>query len=246
MDKKLKVMTYNIHKGFNTRNKDFVLDKIKQSIEKVSADIVFLQEVVGSSGMGKHNSQFEFIADTVWTHHSYGKNAVSTQGHHGNAILSKYPFSFTKNIDLSTNKFEKRGMIHGIIEVPGTGKTVHLLCTHLNLLESERSKQALIINKYIKENIPAKASIILAGDFNDWRNVLSQNFFENHKIEEAFLSTTGDCAKTFPSLFPLLSLDRIYFRNLEVLAVNDYTGTPWDKLSDHLAIGSTFKIKKRG
>jgi endonuclease/exonuclease/phosphatase family metal-dependent hydrolase len=239
----LNVMTYNIHKGFDTFKKGFVLDKIKQSIHLASADIVFLQEVVGSSGLGNHQSQFEFIADSAWTHYSYGKNSVSTSGHHGNAILSKYPFTFTTNIDLSLSKIEKRGMIHGIIKIPGSDQPIHLICTHLNLLEKDRRIQTIKIVHYIKENIPDSEPIILAGDFNDWRNSLTKYLEKTVNLKECFMETQGECASSFPGKLPVLKLDRIYFRHLSVIDSHIHEGKPWSQLSDHLALSSTLKMK---
>ena len=45
--KSIKILTYNIHKGFSTGNRQFVLQKIKESIKASEADVVFLQEVIG-------------------------------------------------------------------------------------------------------------------------------------------------------------------------------------------------------
>ena len=35
--------------------------------------------------------QHEFIADSVWQEVAYGKNAEYEHGHHGNALLSRFP-----------------------------------------------------------------------------------------------------------------------------------------------------------
>lgn len=43
----LKVLTYNIHKGFSATNLRFILHEIKSSLRHINADIVFLQEVQG-------------------------------------------------------------------------------------------------------------------------------------------------------------------------------------------------------
>ena len=236
-------MTYNIHKGYDTFKKGFILAKIKESINEAGADIVFLQEVVGSSGLGTHQSQFEFLAHSVWIHHSYGKNSVSSSGHHGNAILSKYPFTFTTNIDLSLNKLERRGMIHGIITIPGSDQPVHLLCTHLSLREKDRRLQTIKISNYIQDNIPEGEPIILAGDFNDWRNSLSKYLDKTVHFKECFIETKGECAATFPGKLPVLKLDRIYFRNLSVIDTHVHEGKPWSQLSDHLALSSKLRIK---
>jgi endonuclease/exonuclease/phosphatase family metal-dependent hydrolase len=47
MKKTIKVLTYNIHKGFSFGNRAFVLDKIREGIRLVGADLVFLQELQG-------------------------------------------------------------------------------------------------------------------------------------------------------------------------------------------------------
>ena len=47
-----------------------------------------------------------------------------------------------------------------------------VLCCHLNLLHRDRIKQYQAIRDYIV-TLPADASLILAGDFNDWSKILS-------------------------------------------------------------------------
>ena len=77
---KLKVLTYNIHKGFSVGNRRFVLHEIKEALRHIDADIVFLQEIQGEHRHRMNHvenwpnsSQFEFLADQVWHHHAYGK-----------------------------------------------------------------------------------------------------------------------------------------------------------------------------
>src|SRR5262245_56525891 len=92
----IRVLTYNIHKGFSTTNSRFVLHQIKEAIEVIHPHVVFLQEILGehvSHEMEVENwprkPQFEFLAQESWPHVAYGKNAIYEAGHHGNAILSK-------------------------------------------------------------------------------------------------------------------------------------------------------------
>jgi len=42
----LTVMTVNIHKGFTTFNRKFILPELREAVRKVGADLVFLQEVM--------------------------------------------------------------------------------------------------------------------------------------------------------------------------------------------------------
>lgn len=242
---KIKVLSYNIHKGFTIRNKDFVLEKMKEAIKKVEPDIVFLQEVLGDHSNHKiddwHNSvQFEYLADEIFSHHAYGKNAVYEKGHHGNAILSKYPIISSENINISTNNFEKRGILHAVIDYQGVN--LHALCLHLNLLESGRRIQVKKICERIDSSIPHTEPIIIAGDFNDWKNKITLTFKEKLNMKEAYLSIHGKHAKTFPSFMPTLRLDRIYYRIINIKEAIHLKGEPWNTLSDHIALFATFEI----
>ena len=44
----LTVMTVNIHKGFTAFNRKFILPELREAVRKVGADVVFLQEVLGT------------------------------------------------------------------------------------------------------------------------------------------------------------------------------------------------------
>lgn len=244
MDKiRLRVLTYNIHKGFNTGNRGFVLGKIRDAIHEVHADLVLLQEVLGHhDGHGKRvqdwptRPQFEFLADSIWPHYAYGKNAVYTSGHHGNAILSKYPFSFWENIDISTNRLERRGLLHGIIEIPHRRKPLHVICVHLGLLETERQSQVKRICERIDQMVPHEEPLVIAGDFNDWRIKLSRPLERRVEVREVFEHLHGSHARTFPSWMPALKLDRIYYRGMQAKSAQTLTGKPWNQLSDHAAL----------
>jgi endonuclease/exonuclease/phosphatase family metal-dependent hydrolase len=241
--RRIRVLSYNIHKGFNSGNRRFVLGKIRSAIRMVHADIVFLQEVLGQHEVhGKHIKdwptvpQFEYLSDRIWPHFAYGKNAVYTSGHHGNAILSKYPFSFWENIDISTNKLERRGLLHGIIEIPHKRKPLHTICIHLGLLETERQAQIRVLCRRINELIPDDEPMVIAGDFNDWRGRATQSLQNMIEAREAFQVLSGAHARTFPSWLPALRLDRIYFRGLRPLSARCLAGRPWSQLSDHTAL----------
>ena len=93
----IKVLTYNIHKGFDRYNRDFVLHKMRDQLRDAEVDVVLLQEIQGrhyrhETGISTwpEVTQFEFLADSIWPHYAYGKNAIYEKGHHGNAILSKF------------------------------------------------------------------------------------------------------------------------------------------------------------
>ena len=80
----LKILTYNIHKGFSGMGARFVLHAIKDALREIDADIIFLQEIHGEKNISGNrfdnwptNSQFEYLADSIWHHYAYGKNAMA-------------------------------------------------------------------------------------------------------------------------------------------------------------------------
>jgi endonuclease/exonuclease/phosphatase family metal-dependent hydrolase len=246
----LRVLSYNIHKGFSTGNRKFVLGGIRKAIRETQSDLVFLQEVLGEHHEHQKkyakewvkDSQFEFLADEVWPHFAYGKNAIYSSGHHGNAILSKFPFSFFENIDISTNKLERRGLLHGIIEVPHLKRPLHTICVHLGLLEADRDTQMRKICDRIDSHVNHGDPLIIAGDFNDWRERLSHPLEEELAVKEAFMATKKSHARTFPSWLPTLRLDRLYYRGLDVKEAKTMKGKPWNKLSDHTPLAVHLKF----
>ena len=71
--------------------------------------------------------------------YAYGRNAVYADGHHGNAVLSKFPISHVENRDISIAGPERRGLLHCVLEAP-QGQ-IHAVCVHLGLLEAHRRRQ---------------------------------------------------------------------------------------------------------
>jgi len=243
MHKTIRLLTYNIHKGMNAGNRRFVLQAIRESLRQVDADIVMLQEIHGDHS-GEHkfihgwpdNNQLSFIAEEVWSHHAYGKNAVYQRGHHGNAVLSKYPVDVIENIDVSLMRHASRSLLHVSVDVPGSAATLHVICVHLGLFGFERDRQMRRLVSYIDESIPAEDALVIAGDFNDWRGKASRHIAEVEGMREVFESSAGKCARTFPALIPLLRMDRVYVKNCEIISGRQLRGEPWRYLSDHIPL----------
>lgn len=245
----LKVLTYNIHKGFSASNLRFILHEIKRALQHINADLVFLQEVHGERSISNNrfndwpnNRQFEYLADQVWQHYAYGKNAIYQSGHHGNAILSKYPFIAWDNINVSMMRSASRSLLHGTIEIPGSGLQVHIICVHLGLFGLERERQLSMLAKRIHSHVPDNAPLIIAGDFNDWRGRAEHYLHRDLGVKEVFKITHGAYARTFPAWLPVLTMDRIYFRGFDVVNCNYLHGQPWRRMSDHIPLLAEFRL----
>ncbi|MCA0403947.1 MAG: endonuclease/exonuclease/phosphatase family protein [Proteobacteria bacterium] len=248
MREKLTLITYNIHKGFSLGRIRFFLPKMKEALSCLNPDFIFLQEVQGEHRLREkrikawpEEPQVEYIASEIWPHYLYAKNAIYQSGHHGNAILSKFPFSRFENFNLSSMNRASRSILHGEIKI-AEDKQVHLLCVHLGLFKAERASQIKTLIQHIEESIPINEPLLIAGDFNDWRHHLSKPLFEELGIHEAFYSLEGKHARSFPAIKPTLCVDRIYYRGLNVVDVQCLQGKPWRTLSDHLPLLARFEL----
>lgn len=238
----MKILSFNIHKGFSASRR-FSLPELRKAIHEVDADLVFLQEVIGEHR--KHAKRIsdwpevhhcEYLAENAYPHRVYGLNAVNLHSNHGNAFLSKYPLLFWTNVDLSTNLFEQRGCLHALVSLPDTTNPLHCLCVHLNLLHRSRLTQVKTLCDRINSVIPSQAPFILAGDFNDWSESLSAIVEVETGAREIFHLLDGTHATSFPSLYPLLKLDRVYVRGMDPISAEVLRGKAWSRLSDHLPI----------
>lgn len=239
----MRILTYNLHKGFSSGNRRFELARMREAIRTSGAEIVFLQEVQGEHHRHAKNrsdwigeAHFEYLADAVWSHHAYGRNAVYDHGHHGNAILSAWPLLRVENINLTIQPLEQRGVLHAVIQPDGAPCPIHLLCTHLDLSGFTRGEQVSRIAARIDAAIPPDEPLILAGDFNDWRSQAHRRLIRELQLVEAHTVVNGRLARTFPSWCPVLRLDRVYLRGLHPTAAQRLVGGRWAGLSDHCAL----------
>lgn len=240
----LTVATYNIHKGFSQFNRRVVLHELRDRLRELNADIVFLQEAQGEHArhsVRHHNypecAQHEFIAEEIWPHHAYGKNSVYEAGHHGNAIISRFPILRSLNTDISAHRFESRGLLHCEIDL-AERQQVHCLCVHFGLFARGRREQTRALIDYVRHEIPPNAPMIVAGDFNDWRNQTSHTLESELEVRDVFHVLGGAPARSFPAGLPVLRLDRIYVRGFSVLQSDVHADGNWQRLSDHAALSA--------
>ncbi|QKJ86467.1 Exodeoxyribonuclease III [Paramixta manurensis] len=234
-----KVLTINTHKGFTSFNRRFILPELREAVRATSADIVFLQEVMGTHALHPlqvenwpDTPHYEFLADTMWNDYAYGRNAVYPEGHHGNAVLSRFPIVAYENRDISVAGTEKRGMLHCQLKVPDRDITLHVICVHLGLRDAHRHAQMKMMCELIA-SLPPDAPLVVAGDFNDWQLRANKILKRGANLEEVFSRKNGRPARTFPARLPLLRLDRIYVRNAGASHPWALPMRPWSHLSDH-------------
>ncbi len=245
----LRILTYNLHKGFNTGNRQFTLHPIRDALVETNADIMLLQEIQGEHSKhglihdtwpeGLHS---EFLAKDVWPHHAYGKNAIYEVGHHGNAILSKFPLVSWENINVSPFSWASRSLLHGEVQLPWSDEVLHIICIHLGLTGIERRKQFGLLCDRIQAHVPDNSPLIVAGDFNDWTGQAEKRLAQRLNLKEAYRTLHNRYARTWPSWMPMLKMDRIYYRGMEPTLCGRPPHSSWNQLSDHAPLIAAFDL----
>ena len=240
----LRVLTVNTHKGFSSFNRRFILHDLREAVREVGADIVFLQEVQGAHrGHARRFDNYpqaphyEFLADQIWGDFAYGRNAIYPHGDHGNAVLSKFPIVSYENRDISIQGPERRGMLHCVLDLHKLDRKIHVVCVHLGLREGHRRRQLELLAAMMRDEMPDDSTVIVAGDFNDWRR-RANHILCDSGLQEVFHSANGKSARSFPARFPMLQLDRIYVRNATRHRPINLHRHPWSRLSDHAPLAA--------
>lgn len=236
----LRIATYNIHKGVQGLGplSRLEIGNLGLAVEQLDADIICLQEV--RKGNLKEQARFadwpelpqaQFLAPEGYEA-VYYTNAVTKHGEHGNALLSRWPVIGSQQKDISDHRLEQRGILHAQIDV--AGHVVHTLVVHLGLIHISRLRQIALIREFVQDEIPPDQAVVIAGDFNDWGDQTGL------LLRESGFSEYGQRAFTYPSLLPVVQLDRIFVRHLVPQSVFVPRGRIWRRMSDHLPLVSDF------
>ncbi|MGI4861958.1 MAG: endonuclease/exonuclease/phosphatase family protein [Janthinobacterium lividum] len=237
-------VSWNLHKGRSPLGLH-VWKQMQDWLATAGADAAFLQEAMAkrlptalaSTAFGDPTDgppedawhcQATEIATALNMQLTLGQNVFKPSWRHGNAILSPHPLDLGGRWDISAHRFERRGLLAA--RMTFAGKVITLLCAHLALTRSARLRQMAWIAEWIGSGAP-EGPLILAGDFNDWKNDSVPIFREVGLIEVA--TALGVSGRTFPAFSPALALDKMFVRGmapLEWVAADQKAA--W--LSDHL------------
>ena len=242
----LRVATYNIHKGVRGvgPRKRLEIHNLGLGIEALDADLVFLQEVRSfHHGEARRfertwfgwpkQGQADFLAPEGYDV-AYRSNAITREGEHGNALLSRWPIGDIGHHDVSDHRFEQRGLLH--VPVQWNGEVLHAVVAHLGLMHGSRVRQVERIAAFIAAEVPKHELLIVAGDFNDWGNKLDGPMRACGLHRAAVHGGPAGRLNTFPSRIPIFSLDRIYTRGLRCVTATVPRGNAWARMSDHLPL----------
>jgi endonuclease/exonuclease/phosphatase family metal-dependent hydrolase len=230
------VATYNIHRcrGLDGRTRP---ERIAAVLRTIDADVVALQEVVGSGPHGGgHAEELGALLGMGWVMAA----ARQLRGHQfGNAVLSRFPITQHLEHDLSWKTCEPRRMQR--VDIAAEGCTLHVYNVHLGTAFLERRHQAERLATIVSDRHVAGPKVVL-GDFNEWMRGLTTTLL-SAKLHSVDLRNHLRRRRTYPGVFPILHLDHIYYAGkVEIVGIE----LPRTRLSlvasDHLPLVAEIRI----
>ena len=228
--RRVRVVTWNIH-GCVGRDGRYDPGRIVRHLAALKPDIVALQEVDARRCPSSCNDPFETLASAVGDHSIRAPALTGPSGQYGQLLASRWPLRDTTVHDISVDRREPRKIIEAHIDVGGA--RVRVLATHLGLNGRERRWQLSRLRAIAE--VDRRLTTVVMGDFNDWR----RRGAAHRSLEDLVGGGSGHA--TYPSILPLLPLDRIFWHPAEIMCgtwvVRDGRGA-----SDHLALAADLRI----
>ena len=232
----LRIATYNVHRcrGLDGRTRP---ERIAAVLSDIDADIIALQEVIGSGPRGgSHAEAIGAALGMGWVM----APARLLRGHHfGNAVLSRFPITQHLGHDLSWKTCEPRRLQR--VDVTVNGAALHIYNVHLGTAILERRHQAQRLASIVSDRHVVGPKLVV-GDFNEWMKGLATTLL-SARLRSVDLKDFLPRRRTYPGLFPLLHLDHIYYAGrVEIVAIE----LPRTRLalvaSDHLPLVADVRV----
>jgi endonuclease/exonuclease/phosphatase family metal-dependent hydrolase len=228
------VASYNVHRcvGLDRRLNP---GRVANVINEIGADIIGIQEV-DSGFHGKGKDQLKYLARKTGLNVVTGPTLSRGDGHYGNALLTSHDIQDVRRIDLSVSGREPRGALD--VDISVGGHVVRVIVAHLGLGVIERRKQV----RRLCEIFCAESERleIMLGDFNEWFPKGPLCWIHDHFGK-------APARPTFPSFFPVLSLDRIWVKPLDaIIHFNVHQSSLSRVASDHLPVKASVSMQSNG
>jgi len=209
---RLRVLTYNIRSGTDIFGRPRLVEQAA-TVRAAEPDLVLLQEVHGLA-------QAEELARATGLEHlAFGAaRRTSAGGEFGNAILSRWRLVDVENRPVPGRRFafQPRAVLAATAIFGEDRVPVRVAVAHFGLTSGEAEHAA---RAALDMTTTSSHPIVVGGDFN--------RPLENAMCHRLLRRTLVDCATadgrvplaTFPSPRPVLRLDYLYIRDLQVVDV---------------------------
>lgn len=238
----MRLMTYNVHRcrGIDGR---VAPDRIARVIAASEPDIVAVQELDVECARTGRVDQPELLAGLLQMEFLFHPTVRYSRGSYGTAIFSRWPLQSIRSAALPTltdRRIENRGALWASVRVGD--RDLQVINTHLGLQRGERRLQAatLLGNDWLSSP-QCPEPRVLCGDFN-MSSRGEYSCFDGICVRAAW-NQAGPPPRTWPSLWPLLTLDHIFLSagvRLEHLETPAGGAARW--ASDHLPVMATFQV----
>ena len=243
----MRVTTLNVHGcvGIDFRQTE---SRVAGCLASLKPDIVALQELDMGRTRSGGSDQAGIIASHLNFESHFHPSMTWREEMYGNAILSRWPFTVRKAASLpSEHSFlfcEQRAAMW--LEIHTPLGSLNIINTHFGVGRRERQEQAnaLMGNEWLRAMEPTKP-LLLVGDFNSLPGSSPYKIIAAH-LDDLVRKARGRNLKTFPTPFPLFSIDHI-FGNHAIQVSGAYSPSSWRAAitSDHLPLVLDFNLPTR-
>ena len=226
----LRIASYNVHRWAGVRGgRAYEPERAFEVLAELDADVIALQEALRPTG---HADPLAEAARRLGLHLAFVVTRRHKRGELGNAVLSRVPLAGVQAIDLTFGRLERRAAV----AVRLAGHDLTIAATHLALVDRTRERQ---IRTLLDHPHLASGAAVLVGDMNAWRPTAA-----SRELDSAYAQQHHNAAwpASYPSVRPVLALDRLYARGARVVRIEAHTSAAARRGSDHLPVVATVEV----
>jgi endonuclease/exonuclease/phosphatase family metal-dependent hydrolase len=228
------VVSYNVHRCVGTDGRRDP-ERVAQLLRDLNADVIGLQEVDFNPPGESKLHQLDVLAETTGMTAVAGLTIRRAGAEYGNALLTRGTVASVDLHDLTVSRREPRGLIDACIV--SAGRSIRVLVTHLGLRMNERRRQTQVLLKVLEDRAEQSDITMVLGDINEWR----PRGFAPYVLDQ--LLGRSPSPRTFPSVFPVFSLDRIWVAPRAALVnMETPSRSPAQIASDHRPLVATLDL----
>ncbi len=194
---------------------------VRVALNSIDADVVFLQEVQDRNDRLVRHAEQPAARSSTFLHcadlrciTAYGKNAVYPHGHHGNAIVSRHadrPVRQPRHLRSRAREARacctrSRAAARGARGNPPDQRALR------SVQAQPRAAGGDSLIDFVRAEVPPRAPLIIAGDFNDWQQARRRWFcvgdLDVCRGGSATSTVASSCGRRFDRVLPWRRADR--------------------------------------